>query len=389
MSEASITKRHDAGTTSYEALQIELEGPGLAHEIIPLTGQYLRHRMLVGPSTNVCYRGDELTQLLERSEQAGKADSVSVVGAGIVAKCTAVIPVENHDASMNSLGTPELRDMIGAGAACQSQPLFVADGFWNPSAVAGMMRDPTNITEADPSRSDTMRLILEKLGQSSLVVGTATFFSPQAIGEGLTIPIPVQESSSEVKVNLTAIVYDAATGNLSARPINRHTVNTVSEGELSLVGWLGIGSDGGISVYGRDSLLEEEPAETLLPCLMIEAMTVPDARAYPLDPLAAKRLQAILARASQRVVDQVSKPSLDARTPTPDPAAASSPTPDVEPSLAADPKVTHDGKDTESNDTEMADTFDLDAFVSSFRHRPSIYNRAAGQRPSRRGFRDR
>lgn len=219
----------------------------------------------------------------------------------VAVELTAVIPTPQAEvpASQQVLNIHTLRyDIEKQGAAVQLEPIFVADGAFHPlSTLLGLERNPliagrlaTEDGTADSkplAYTQAIGFIRNELLPRSVVLGNRSCFidpkennpaspdkpvaSTALSPTALSLVVPQAGPDGKSQSVITGLVETH--GAIAAIPLEPAVLRHIAyqDPETRLVGWLEVDSDGGVTVYGQDSLQGLAADAPKLPCLRIQS----------------------------------------------------------------------------------------------------------------------
>lgn len=225
------------------------------------------YRTFLSPEQSVCWHTNELLTSLQ---------DPGVRNAGIVAKLKAYIPLNGtYLPTTSEVSTQSLQALMAtAKIVKESKTTFIGHGYKNiAAATAGMRYNPKIAENAGYTPSEILNFIMNER-KRAIVAGSEAFFRDEPEGEGLSLLPPERDANNDtIKITLAALVYSRADETINPRVIDRNTIEAIAHGEEYVLGWLGLDSDGWLTIAGNAILSEHDGNR--LPCLTVDTLAQP------------------------------------------------------------------------------------------------------------------
>lgn len=269
-------RRVDTGTINYGSIPDmdawtvesgpEMQPPGSIRVEIPMKSGD-PYRTFLSPEQSVCWH---MNELLESPQGRANHD------AGVVARLKAYIPVNGtYLPATSEVSTQSLQALMAtAKIVKESKTTFIGHGRRNiAAATAGMKYNPKITENAGYSPSEILNFIMNER-KRAVVAGGEAFFQEEPQGEGLSLLPPERDTGGDTtKITLAALVYSRAYESINPRVIDRNTIEAIAQGEEHILGWLGLDSDGWLTIAGKAILSEHDGNR--LPCLTVDTFAQP------------------------------------------------------------------------------------------------------------------
>lgn len=260
--EKPISKQYDEFGQTEEAIPpdaVRVELPREAGDPI---------RTFLSPEHSVCWNIEDLLAILQHDQSNNN---------GIMARLKVYTPVDGTFLPPTSeISTQSLQALIGSAKTVrESKPAFIGHGARNATAaIAGMRYNPRAAEAVASSPEMTLDFIINQTTRA-IFIGSEDFCQPIPSGEGLAIlPPNHDEETGATKITMAALLYDMTDKTISAKVFDRNTIENITHGQQAIIGWLGIGSDGWLTLTGSAALAEHNGNS--LPCLTIDTFVPPN-----------------------------------------------------------------------------------------------------------------